>query len=140
MDNNKPKYFLVLKFVALLGIALLVTGVIIAVKGFGDVESNNFMLGTFMAVFGLPLTFVGIFMGFGPEIAKMRAKSIKYIQQETKEDLTTIAQNTADISSGAVTTTARAVSEGLKGTKFCKLCGAKVDGDSKFCSTCGKEL
>ena len=53
-------------------------------------------------------------------------------------DLTAIASNTADIVSDAVKTTAGAVAEGIRATKFCKHCGEKIDADARFCTSCGK--
>ena len=137
--SKKPIYFLILKIVGVIGIAAAVYGAVLAIRGFGDFESNDFMIGGFLATFGL---FVGIsctVVGFGPEIAKMRAKTTRYIVEENKDDLTAIASNTADIMSDAVKTTASAVGEGMRATKFCKHCGEKIDADAKFCPSCGKE-
>ena len=97
------------------------------------------MIGGFLAAVGL---FMGVscsVVGFGPEIARLKAKSARYIQEESKDDLTAIASNTADIMADAVKTTASAASEGMRATKFCKHCGEKIDADAKFCPSCGKE-
>ena len=137
--NNKPKHFIVFKIIGFLGVVVAITGLILTIVGFGDFESNNFMIGGFMGTIGL---FVGIsclIIGFRPEITKMSAKSIKYIQQENKEDFKDIANNTADIASEAITKTATAIKDGLDDKIFCKYCGEKIDSDSKFCSKCGKE-
>ena len=69
----------------------------------------------------------------------MRAKSMRYIQEENRDDLTALASHAAEIASDAVTTTASAVAEGMRATKFCKHCGEKIDADAKFCPACGKE-
>ncbi len=138
-NNNKPKYFIVFKIVGFIGIILAIIGFILACKGFGDFESNNFMIGGLMATFGLLIGVSCLVMGFRPEITKMSTKSIKYIQQENKEDLKDIISTTADIASEVVTKTTTAIKQGKKDTIFCKHCGAKIDFDSKFCNKCGKE-
>ena len=138
-NNNKPKYFIVFKIVGFIGIILAIIGFILACKGFGDFESNNFMIGGLMATFGLFMGVSCLVMGFRPEITKMSTKSIKYIQQENKEDLKDIISTTADIASEAVTKTTTAIKQGIEDTIFCKHCGAKIDFDSKFCNKCGKE-
>lgn len=138
--NNKPRHLLPFKIAGIIGVIAIVTGIVLVVTGFGDFESNRFMIGSFVAVGGVMLTAIGITVGFAPEIAKARAKTVRYIQEENKNDLTAIADNTAEIVSGAVSTVAGAVSDGMKKTMFCKYCGAKIDSDSRFCSVCGKEL
>ncbi len=135
--SNKPKHFLILKIVGVIGIIVAVTGIVLSIKGFGDFESNNFMIGSFLAVAGMGMGFSGIMFGFSPEIAKARAKATRYIQEENKDDLSAIATNTAEIMSDAVTTTASAVMEGVEKKMFCKHCGKGIDADSKFCSHCG---
>ena len=137
---KKPIHFLILKLVGFIGIITAIVGAIVAFRGFNDFESNNFLIGGFFAALGLMIGFVGFTTGFAPEIAKIKAKSVRYIQEETKDNLTAIASNTADIMSDAVTTTVRAVSDGVRKNTFCKHCGAKIDSDSTFCSSCGKEL
>ena len=138
--NNKPRHLLPFKIAGIIGVIAIVTGIVLVVTGFGDFESNRFMIGSFVAVGGVMLTAIGMTVGFAPEIAKARAKTVRYIQEENKNDLTAIADNTAEIVSGAVSTVAGAVSDGMKKTMFCKYCGAKIDSDSRFCSVCGKEL
>lgn len=137
--NNKPKLFLILKIIGIIGIIIGIYGITLSIGGFGDFESNDFMIGGFMTTFGL---FIGISCtvgGFIPELAKLRTKTAKYIQEQNKEDLTDIASNTADITSEAITKTTKAIKKGLKDTKFCKHCGSEIDKDSKFCTECGKE-
>lgn len=138
-NNNKPKHFKVLKIVGFIGIILAIIGLILTIVGFMDFQISNFIIGGFMSTFGL---FVGIsclIMGYRPEIAKMSAKSTKYIQQENKEDFSDIASNTADIASEAITKTTTAIKKGLDDKIFCKNCGEKIDSDSKFCNKCGKK-
>ena len=138
--NEKPKHFRIFKLVALAGSITLVLGIVLAVRGFGDFESNNFMIGGFLTVFGMMATAIGIMIGFGPEIVKARLQATRYIQEEAKNDLTAIASNSAEITKDAVTTTAEAIREGMEIKKYCKHCGAKIDSDAKFCTACGKEL
>ena len=138
-NNKKPIHFLVLKILGVVGIALVITAFVLIFKGFGDFETNNFMIGSMLLPFSIAMTAIGIFGGFKPELAKMRTKSIKYIQQENKDDLADIASGAAEIISGAVTETSRAVKDGLQDSKYCKHCGAQIDADSVFCNKCGKE-
>lgn len=65
----------------------------------------------------------------------------KKILEENAEDLAYIAQKEAELKSGGVRVTAKAVKDGLTGNDdvFCKYCGAMIDSDSKFCKSCGKE-
>ena len=76
---------------------------------------------------------------FRGKIMSRQIKSTKYMMDESKEDLKSIANTTADISNEAITKTTRAVKKGLKDTIFCKHCGAEIDSDSTFCKSCGKE-
>lgn len=68
-------------------------------------------------------------------------KTRKKILDENADDLAYINQKEAELKSGGVRTTAKAVKEGLTGVEsvFCKHCGASIDSDSKFCKKCGKE-
>jgi thiamine phosphate synthase YjbQ (UPF0047 family) len=85
------------------------------------------MIGTFWAVAGVAIAATCLAAGFGPEIAKARAKTIRYIQEENKDDFSAIATNNAQIMSDAVKITADAVKDGIRATKFCKHCGAKLE-------------
>lgn len=138
-NNNKPKYFIIFKIVGFIGIILAITGFVLTFVGFGDFESNNFMIGGLMATFGLFIGVSGLVIGFRPEITKASTQSIKYIQQENKEDLKDIASTAVEIASEAITKTATAIKTGLDDKMFCKHCGEKIDSDSKFCNKCGKE-
>ena len=137
---NQPKHFWIFKIVGVIGVVATVTGIVLSIIGFGDFESNNFMIGGFTTVIGMIATALGITIGFSPEIAKARAKTIRHIQEENKEDLTAIATNSAEIMSDAVSKTSSAFIKGTRKTMFCKHCGTKIDSDSTFCSFCGKEL
>lgn len=137
---NQRIHFWIFKILGVIGVIAAVAGIVLAIAGFGNFESNNFMIGSFVAVIGVMLTALGITIGFSPEIAKARAKTLRYIQEENKEDLTAIANNSAEIMSDAVSRTASALIDNVQKTMFCKHCGARIDTDSKFCSCCGKEL
>ena len=137
--NNKPKYFLVAKIIGFLGVIVFIFGLVIALKGFGDFESNKFMIGSFIAPLGLVVGASGLITGFKPEITKMNINSTKYIQQQNKENLIDIATTTADITSEAITKTTKSINKGLENKIYCKHCGEKIDSDSKFCNKCGKE-
>ena len=140
MDNKKPLHFLVLKIVGAMGIAAAIVGIVLSVSGFGDFESNKFMIGSLLTTFGL---FVGIsclVSGFRPELTRMSLKSAKYIQNENKDELGDIINTSAEIAKDAISTTVGAIKDGLaESCKYCKHCGALIDADSKFCSKCGKE-
>ena len=138
-NNNKPKCFIIFKIVGFIGIILAIAGFVLTIVGFGEFESNNFMIGGLMATFGLFIGVSGLVIGFRPEITKASTQSIKYIQQENKEDLKDSASTAAEIASEAITKTATAIKTGLDDKMFCKHCGEKIDSDSKFCNKCGKE-
>ena len=138
-NNNKPKHFMVFKIIGFIGIILAIIGFVLTFVGFGDFESNNFMIGGFMGALGLFIGISCLMIGFRPEITKMSTKSAKYIQQENKEDFRDIASNTADIASEAITKTTTAIKKGLDNKIFCKFCGEKIDSNSKYCNKCGKE-
>ena len=136
---QKPKHFLVFKILSVVFLAVFIAGIVLTVKGFGDFENDNFMIGSLMVCFGLFAAVLFGIAGFKPEITKAWVKSAKYIQQENKEDMADIATAQAEIYKDAVTMTADAVKEGLQDTKFCKHCGAKIAADSRFCKECGGE-
>lgn len=144
--NQEPKFYKVLRIAAPCLLILGITLIVLACTAFskdtwhGKQPSWGLLMpGIFIAFFAFP----AFFIGFMPKIAKGMAKTniylTKEIQQQHKEDLSNIASTSADISSDAITKTAKAVKRGLKNTKFCKHCGAEIDADSKFCNSCGKE-
>ena len=136
--QKKPKHLLIFKILGILGAIATVAGIVLVIIGFGDFESNHFLIGSFLAAFGLMAAVLGTTIGFGPEIAKARAKTMRYIQEENKEELAAIASTHVEIMRDAVATTAGAVADGMRETKFCKHCGTKIDGDAKYCPACGK--
>lgn len=140
MKPQKPKHILLFKVIGVVGIALAVYGIVLAVTGFGDFESNRFMIGGFLTTFGLFVGGTGLAIGLRPTIAKISVQTMRYIQEENKEELTALADTTADITKGAVAKTVKAASEALDHKIFCKHCGSRIDADSKFCSQCGKKL
>ena len=136
---KKPLSLIILKIIGICCLALALLGIILVITGFGDFETNNFMIGGFLTTFGL---FAGVsctMAGFLPEISKTSIRTQKYIQNENKEDLKDIANTTAEINANAVTTITHAAAKGFtqENTVFCKECGAKIDADSKFCRHCG---
>ena len=144
--NQEPKFYKVMR---ILSLCLLAVGIILIVLAYTAFSKETWhgkqpswgslISGIFMAF----LAFPSFFIGFMPKIVKGMAKTNIYlskeIQQEHKEDLSNIASTSADISSEAITKTAKAVKKGLKNTMFCKHCGTEIDADSKFCNSCGKE-
>ena len=140
MENKKPRHYLILKIVGFVFVVVAIAGIVLTITGFGDFENNNFMIGGFMTCIGF---FVGVsclIFGFGPEMSRLATKSAKYIQQQNKDDLIDISNTNADIASGAVVKTAKAVKEGLKEeNKFCIYCGESIPNDAKFCSKCGEK-
>ncbi len=135
--NKAPNHFLLFKISGIIGVIAAVAGVVLAVSGFGDFESNKFIIGVFMTGGGSMLSAIGLSIGFRPEIMRMRTQTARYIQEQNKTDLETIASNTGDILRTAMSKN-ETVSDGTE-KKFCKHCGRKIDSDSKFCSSCGKE-
>lgn len=140
MENKKPRHYLILKIVGFVFVAVAIAGIVLSITGFGDFENNNFMLGGFITCFGLFLGIGCLVGGFSPEMSRLATKSTKYIQQQNKDDLTDISNTNAEIASGAVVKTAKAVKEGLKEeNKFCTHCGESIPNDAKFCSKCGEK-
>ena len=136
---KKPTHYLVFKILAAVFFVVLSVGLILLFTGFGDFETDNYIVGMIMMPIGFSGTMFCAMVGFKPEIARMRARSARYIQEQNKEDLQGLASTGAEIRSDAVKTTARAVKEGFSETKYCKHCGAKIDVDSRFCKECGGE-
>ena len=128
--NKPPIIFLIFKII---GLGLIIGGIIVLIL-MRDSFSGGMFPGLPMIGFGIVITIWGLI----PNINKLSIKTTKYLQEEHKEDLTDIANTSADISSEAVTKTTKAVKKGLKDTMYCKHCGEQIDADSKFCKSCGK--
>ena len=155
-ENQKPKLFLVLKILGftmiVIGLAVLIVGLNMKVPEdnfdmiFGNSVQNrmdaitkkNFTIfgGVACIMFSIPILSVG----FSIEIKKMGIKTKKYVLEENREDLSNIADITADIAEESVKQTARAIKEGFSNEDavYCKYCGQKIDADSIFCKSCGK--
>lgn len=138
--KKKPYIFLIFKIIGLIGIIIFVFGIIKIIKGFGNFETNDFAVGSFMMPIGLFLGIFGIIQGFKPEITKQTLKNTKYIQEENEEELQHIISQSAKIHSEAVTTITKSVNQGFNETMFCKYCGKTIDSNSKFCKHCGEKI
>ena len=68
-------------------------------------------------------------------------KSMKYMVDESKDDIEHVNTTMANASKEGVKTTAKAIKEGFTEDEdiHCKHCGEIIDNDSKFCKKCGKE-
>ena len=144
MENKEPRH---LKVLRIIGFSLVAVGVILFVLGIFVVKLNRgvsgeishpalYVPGIFLCFFSVPC----LFLGYSARIQKAQIATQKYIQGEAKEDLSEMANTTADIVSPAVAKITKAVKKGAKNdTMFCKHCGAEIDSDSKFCKKCGKE-
>ena len=111
--NNKPVHLIILKIAGFLFVAMAVVGAILAVKSFGNHESNKFMIGGIMTVLGVFIGFSCLTYGFTPEFIKMHTKTQKYIQDINKDDLTDIKTADAEIVEQAITKATKAVKKGL---------------------------
>lgn len=147
--NTKPIVFTILKII---GFALVVVGIIILISGATKVvppmgsngwfeASKSKSMVTFGGIACLMFSVFILSIAFAPSIHKTMIKTKKYIIDENKDDIKDIVDSGAEIASGAITKTVKAVKNGLKEepTKFCKHCGMKIDDDSKFCNQCGGE-
>lgn len=142
MEKNKnkpPKFYTVLRIVGFsmltIGLISLVLGIVLSTSEYGSDKLWLVIPGAMLST----MSFMPIIVSFSPAIEKAMIEKRRYIQNETKEDLTAIAETSADITKGAVKKTAQAVKEGLKDTKFCKYCGEQIDTDSVYCNKCGKK-
>lgn len=87
-----------------------------------------------------------ILMMFSSRVrGKMMSKQVKatrYMMDETKDDIESISTDMANATKEGIETTTRAIRRGLTEDKeiYCKYCGARIDADSKFCKSCGRQL
>lgn len=132
---KKPLIFTILLIIA--AISAVVSAVLITL---GTIQVGKFNSGEAMiGIYLIPVAVVTALIGFVPEMHRMAVRTERYMQQQTKDDKKQMANTKADISSEAISTTTRAIKEGLKDTKYCPHCGEKIPADSKFCKKCGKE-
>lgn len=69
-----------------------------------------------------------------------QVKAMKYMVDESKDDLEDISTNMADASKEGIRITANAMKRGFtEESMFCKYCGCSIDADSRFCKKCGYE-
>lgn len=74
------------------------------------------------------------------ESAGVAIRSKKGILDENEEILNEIADRETEIEARQIKKKVRAIKEGLEeDTIYCKHCGKQIDSDSKFCKRCGKE-
>lgn len=78
---------------------------------------------------------------FRGKMMSRQMKSLKYMMDETKEDVESISNDMANATKDGIATTVHAVKKGFTedNSIYCKYCGSKIDADSKFCKHCGKE-
>ena len=137
--NEKPKVFTVLKIVAILLLICRATLITLAFTAFYDevlgMDPICFAIGMAAIFFSIPCFLFGVL----PQIQRTSIKVTRYLQEDAEDDLRHIANKTADIASGAVKKTTKAIKNALKDTMYCKHCGAEIDTDSTFCKMCGKQ-
>lgn len=137
---EEPRVYKVLRILGII-IPLIGVGMIICGAKLFEAQSGAqiglICAGAIFAFLIIPLEVAGNI----PRMARTNVQTARYLQQEAEEDLRVIANKGADITSEAVTTTARAIKEGLaeEPTIYCKHCGKQIDHDSTFCKFCGKE-
>lgn len=75
------------------------------------------------------------------KIMSRNIKSIKYMMDESKDDIENISTNLADATKDGVGITTHAIKDGIlkNETIYCKHCGKLIDENSKYCKYCGKE-
>ena len=143
--------------VLLLGVCLLISGILVVfsasfmkVPSMGDpnwfdassAQMGRSSLGMFMIIPGIFVTVVGCMIRFGVanrrEIMAYQLQQLMPLAQEGTEKMTPTA---AKYSRTIVRETVKGLKEGLsEEERKCKYCGTFVDGDSKYCKNCGKEL
>ncbi len=91
-----------------------------------------------MVVFTIVLMFSSTLRG---KMLSKQVKSMKYMMDESKDDLESISTDMANATKGGIETTTRAIKKGLTEEEdiYCKHCGSKIDHDSTFCKKCGKK-
>jgi hypothetical protein len=138
---KEPKHFMIFRFVGFLllfgGITLIILGAVVFRTGRGAGDNAALIVpGIFSCILSIP----SLLIGFATKINKMHIDSIKYIQEENKENIKEIANNSADIVAEPLSKVVKSIKQENKKNKYCKECGASIDLDSKFCKSCGKKL
>lgn len=94
---------------------------------------------------GCILVFALLMMCSARVRGKMMSKQVKaarYMMDESKDDIESFTTDMADATKEGIETTTRAIRKGLTEDEgiYCKYCGAKIDADSRFCKSCGRQL
>ncbi len=140
--KSNPKVLLLLKIIGFVILAVGIVFFVISRLNFGNFENDWFMTGGIIGGICFVIGFLCVVIGFLPQMAKWNIKLGKHIQEQNKEDLTSIANTSAEINEQAIETAAKAAKRGLDDdseTKFCSQCCKKISKNSKFCSHCGAE-
>lgn len=138
MKNTQPKVF---KTLLILAPIFMVAGIILVILA-NTVLADGMMPNVAALIPGSFLVFIGfacLMFGLVPVLNKTAIKLQKHIQEENKEDLTSIANTKMEINKQAIQTAVKTGTQAMKSSKYCKECGAEIDLDSKFCNKCGKE-
>ena len=137
MKNTQPKIF---KTFLILAPIFMVAGIILVILA-NTVLADGIMPNLATLMPGSFLIFIGfacLMFGLVPVLNKTAIKLQKHIQEENKEDLTSIANTKVEINKQAIQTAVKTGTQAMQETKYCKECGAEIDLDSKFCNKCGK--
>lgn len=96
----------------------------------------------FIALVGIVVIAQFISPKFRGKMLGRQVKSMKYMVDDTKDDIKSISTNMANATKEGIETATRAIKKGITEDEgiYCKHCGNKIDKDSKFCKQCGKEL
>lgn len=78
------------------------------------------------------------------DLGSVSANVQNNIINQNEDILRNVVNKTADINKGAIETTVGAIKKGWSSndavkTIYCKYCGEKIDSDSVFCKSCGKQ-
>ena len=142
IKKSNPKALLLLKIIGFVILLVSIVFFVISRLNFGNFENDWFMIGGVVGGICLVLGFLCVVIGFLPQLAKWNIKLSKHIQEQNRDDLTSIANTGAKISEQAVETVAKSAKRGFDDeseAKFCSQCGKKISNNAKFCSQCGAE-
>jgi len=133
-----------------------------------QIHQIMFIVVRILVIVGIVFTFIMMFSSkFRGKFMSHQVKAVKHMTDYSKEDIENIMKNmgnvmansqndiinqneeilkniankNAEINKDAIRTTVSAIKDGFENGKtvFCKHCGSKIDADSKFCKSCGKE-